>query len=50
MLTAIRWISRISQTSTAGDDNYVIDLSEFGGGTITVLDVTTLGGDFIFTA
>ena len=33
-----------------GDDNYVIDLSEFGGGTITVLDVTTLGGDFIFTA
>ena len=35
---------------TTGDDNYVIDLSEFGGGTITVLDVTTLGGDFIFTA
>ena len=49
MLAAIRWISRISQETT-GDDNYVIDLSEFGGGTITVLDVTTLGGDFIFTA
>ena len=35
---------------TTGDDNYVIDLSDFGGGTITVLDVTTLDGDFIFTA
>ena len=36
--------------STTGDDNYVIDLSEFGGGTITVLDVTTLAdGDFIFS-
>ena len=42
-------ISDIPDENT-GDDNYVIDLSEFGGGTITVLDVTTLGGDFIFTA
>ena len=37
---------------TTNDDNHVIDLSEHGGGTITVLGVGdgTLGaGDFIFS-
>ena len=34
--------------STQGDDNYVIDLSEFGDGTITLLGVTTTANDFMF--
>ena len=35
--------------STQGDDNYVIDLTEFGGGTITLLGVTTtVDDDFFF--
>ena len=38
---------------TQNDDNYVIDLSENGGGTITLLGVTSVdtgnGGDFIFS-
>ena len=41
-------LSNVSD-SAQGDDNYVIDLSEFGGGTITLLGVTTtVGDDFIF--
>ena len=34
--------------STQGDDNYVIDLTEFGGGTITLLGVTTTDSDDFF--
>ena len=36
--------------TTTGDSNYVIDLSDHGGGTITLLGVTTVPeGDFMFS-
>ena len=46
----IAQFSAAPDDATTGDDNYVIDLSEFGGGTITVLDANLDNGDFIFTA
>ena len=45
---AVVIIERTSVTAPTGDDNYVIDLSEFGGGTITLLGVTTTDTDDFF--
>ena len=45
-------LTSVSGDSTQGDGNYVIDLSDYGGGMITILSVgdnASISGDFMFT-